>query len=330
MYQLTKRVAYLFGSAACVLLAVAPTVHAAYPDRPVSVVVAWPAGGATDLLTRGVQDAFQKALGAQVVVKNIPGAAGTLGTAEVAGAKPDGYTILISPIGPITLQPHRLKLTYSPDSFDPVCKLVDSPVVLMAAPDSKYKTVADVVKAAKAEPGKLPYGSTGPGTIPHVAKIAFAKAAGIDIKHVPYKGSADVVQGLLTNTVALFTDQPNLVPQYNLTALAIYADKRIPTYKDIPTMKEAGYDLQFSIWNAMFAPKGTPESVLAKLEGACRTALTDAGVVENLGRQKQPIDFLDRKELEALLGAVDRQRWLGRRNHALLLTMAQTGLRLSE
>lgn len=277
--------------------------QAAYPERPVTLIVAWTAGGATDLLTRGLQDAFQKALGGQVVVKNVTGAAGTIGTAEAARAAPDGYTILISPIGPITLQPHRMKLTYSYDSFEPVCKLVDSPVVLMAAPDSKYKSVADVVSAAKAAPGKIPYGSTGPGTIPHVAKIAFTKAAGVDIKHVPYKGSADVVQGLLTNTVDLFTDQPNLVPQYNLTPLAIYADKRIPTYKDVPTMKEAGYDLQFSIWNAMFAPKGTPEPIMAKLEAACRAALSDPGVVENLGRQRQPIDFLDRKGAAAFIAA---------------------------
>src|SRR5690606_32211111 len=138
-------------------------------------------------------------------------------------------------------------------------------------------------------------GSTGPGTTPHVAKLAFSKAAGIDIKHIPYKGSADVVQGLLTNTVDLFTDQPNLVPQYNLTPIAIYAKERIPTYKDVPTMKEAGYDIQFSIWNTMFAPKGTPEPVLAKLEAACRTTMSDASVKEALAKQRQPIQFLDRK-----------------------------------
>lgn len=300
------------------LAVTATPAHADYPDRPVTIIVAWTAGGATDLLTRGLQDAFQKALGAQVVVKNVPGAAGTLGSAEVARAAPDGYTLLISPIGPITLQPHRMKLSYSYDSFEPICKLVDSPVVLMAAPESKYKTVAEVVSAAKAAPGKMPYGSTGPGTIPHVSMIAFAKAAGIDIKHVPYKGSADVVQGLLTNTVDLFTDQPNLVPQYNLTPLAIFSDKRISTYKDVPTMKEAGYDLRFSIWNAMFAPKGTPEPILAKLESSCRTTLADPGVVENLGRQRQPIDFLDRKGAAAFISTEFK-------NNGALLTEAGLG-----
>jgi tripartite-type tricarboxylate transporter receptor subunit TctC len=276
-------------------IALGAPAQAAYPERPVTIIVAWTAGGATDLLTRGLQDTFQKALGGQTVVKNIPGAAGTLGTAEAARAAPDGYTILISPIGPITLQPHRMKLDYSYDSFAPICKLVDSPVVLMGAPKSKYKTVADIVAAAKAAPGKIPYGSTGPGTTPHVAMLAFGKAAGVDIKHVPYKGSADVVQGLLTNTVDLFTDQPNLVPQYNLTPIAIYAKERIPTYKDVPTMKEAGYDIEFSIWNTMFAPKGTPEPILAKLEAACRTTMNDASVKEALAKQRQPIQFLDRK-----------------------------------
>jgi len=299
-----KRLAGIaLGALAPILIATSGPAQAAYPERPVTIIVAWTAGGATDLLTRGIQDAFQKALGGQVVVKNVPGAAGTLGTAEAARATPDGYTILVSPIGPITLQPHRMKLDYSYDSFETVCKLVDSPVVLMAAPNSKYKSVAEVVSAAKAAPGKLPYGSTGPGTIPHVSMIAFAKAAGIDIKHVPYKGSADVVQGLLTNTVDLFTDQPNLVPQYNLTPLGIFAPNRIPTYKDVPTLKEAGYDLQFSIWNSMFAPKGTPEPILAKLESACRTTMADPGVVEALGKQRQPIDFLDRKGAAAFISA---------------------------
>lgn len=303
MLRLKRLTRIALSALAPVLIATAAPAQAAYPERPVTVIVAWTAGGATDLLTRGIQDAFQKALGGQVVVKNVPGAAGTLGTAEAARSAPDGYTILVSPIGPITLQPHRMKLDYSYDSFETVCKLVDSPVVLMAAPNSKYKNVAEVVAAAKAAPGKVPYGSTGPGTIPHASMIAFAKAAGIDIKHVPYKGSADVVQGLLTNTVDLFTDQPNLVPQYNLTALGIFASNRIPTYKDIPTLKEAGYDLQFSIWNSMFAPKGTPEPIMAKLEAACRTALADQGVIENLGRQRQPIDFLDRKAASAFIAA---------------------------
>jgi tripartite-type tricarboxylate transporter receptor subunit TctC len=277
--------------------------QAAYPERPVTIVVAWPAGGATDLMTRGTQEAFAKAIGGQVVIKNVPGAAGTIGAAEAASAAPDGYTLLVTPIGPMVLQPHRMKLTYEPASFAPICKMVDSPIVLMSPPNSPLKTVADVVAKAKADGGKLAYGSTGPGTIPHISLLGLAKAAGIPLKHVPYKGSADVVQALLSGTVELFADQPNLVPQYNLTAIAIFADKRIPTYKDTPTVKESGYDLTFSIWNAMFAPKGTPEPVLAKLEAACKAALTDAATIDALEKQKQPIDFRDRAGLKSFVDA---------------------------
>jgi tripartite-type tricarboxylate transporter receptor subunit TctC len=278
-----------------------PIAFAAYPDKPITVVVAWPAGGATDLVTRGIQDTFAKAVGGQIVVKNVVGAAGTIGAAEVAAATPDGYTLLMTPIGPMVIQPQRMKLTYDPASFEPVCKLVDSPVLLMSPPNSRFKTVADVVAQAKAEDGKLAFASTGPGTIPHMSMIGFAKAAGVKLKHVPFKGSADVVQAMLSGTIELFTDQPNLVPQYNLTPIAVMADKRIPTYPNVPTTKEAGLDLRFSIWNALFAPKNTPADVLAKLEGACKATLADKGVIETLDKQRQPIDFLDRATLKAFV-----------------------------
>ena len=261
------------------------------------------AGHCKDLMARGVQEAFAKALGGQVIIKNVAGAAGTIGAAEVAGATPDGYTLLVTPIGPMVLQPQRMKLTYEVGSFAPICKMVDSPIVMMSPPNSELKTVADVVAKAKAEAGKLAYGSTGPGTIPHISMLGLAKAAGVPLKHVPYKGSADVVQALLSGTVQLFADQPNLVPQYNLTPIAIFSEKRIATYKDTPTVKEAGYDLTFSIWNAMFAPKGTPEAVLAQLDAACKSALADAGTIDALEKQKQPIDYRDRAGLKVFVDA---------------------------
>ncbi len=291
--------------AVAIALAITPatSAQAAFPDKPITIVVAWPAGGATDLVTRALQEVFSKGVGGQVVVKNVPGAAGTIGAAEAASATPDGHTLLVSPIGPMVIQPQRMKLTYELSSFAPVCKLVDSPVVMMSPPNSRFKTVADVVAQAKADDGKLAYGSTGPGTVPHMAMIALAKAAGVKLKHIPFKGSADVVQAMLTGTIELFTDQPNLVPQYNLTPVAVLAEKRIPTYKDTPTMREQGYDVTFSIWNVMMAPKGTPPDVLTKLEGACKAALEDGGVKDALEKQKQPIDFRDQAGTKAFLEA---------------------------
>jgi tripartite-type tricarboxylate transporter receptor subunit TctC len=284
-------------------LAAAAGVAHAYPERPVTIIVAWPAGGATDLLVRGIQDTFTKTLGGQTVVKNVVGAAGTIGTAEAAAAAADGHTILVSPIGPIAIQPQRMKLTYSAAAFEPVCKIADATVVLMAPPNSRFKTVADVIKEAKVQGGKLPFASTGPGTIPHLSGIAFQQATGVKLKHIPYKGSADVVQAMLSGTIEVFSDQPNLVPQYNLTPLAVYADKRLAEFKDTPTMKELGYDLKFSIWNAMFAPKGTSEAVLARLETACRTTMSDPTVVAMLAKQRQPLDFMDRKATASFVAA---------------------------
>ncbi len=268
-----------------------------YPDKPVTAIVAWPAGGATDLMARTFQEGFAKSLGTQVVIKNVVGAAGTIGAAEAASATPDGYTVLITPIGPMVLQPHRMKLTYTPESFVPVCKMIDAPVVLMSPPNSRFKTVKDIVVVAKAEAGKLPFASSGPGTIPHISMLGFAKATGTTMKHVPYKGSADVVQSMMSGTIELFADQPGLVAQYNLTPVAVFGEKRIAGFKDTPTMKESGYDMLFSIWSAMFAPKGTSELVLAKLESACKAALADASVIEGMAKQSQPIDYRDRNGL---------------------------------
>lgn len=294
----------LAGAGMLAAAAVAPAPAAAqakYPDRPVTIVVAWPAGGATDLAARVFNEAFAKQVGGQTIIKNVVGAAGTIGATEVSAAPADGYTLLYTPIGPMVIQPQRMKLTYDPSSFAPVCKITDAPVVLMSPPNSRFKTVKNIVDAAKAEPGKLAYASTGPGTIPHISMVGLAKAAGVTMKHVPYKGSADVMQAMLAGTIEVFSDQPNLVPQYNLTPVAVFAAKRLPGFPDLPTMKEAGYDLKFSIWNGLFAPKGTPEAVLARLEAACKAALADPAVIEGLDKQKQPIDFRDRAGLAAFV-----------------------------
>jgi tripartite-type tricarboxylate transporter receptor subunit TctC len=171
----------------------------------------------------------------------------------------------------------------------------------MSPPGSRFKTPKDIVDAAKAEPGKLAYASTGPGTMPHMSMLGFAKASGTQLKHVPYKGSADVIQAMLSGAIEIFADQPNLVPQYNLTPVAVFSEKRLAGFKDTPTLKEAGLDVRASIWNAVFAPKGTPEPVLAKLEDACKATLADKAVIEALEKQRQPIDFRDRKGLAAFV-----------------------------
>jgi tripartite-type tricarboxylate transporter receptor subunit TctC len=263
-----------------------------------TIVIAYGAGGASDLTARVIQPELSKILNTQVIIKNVPGAAGTIGATEVARAKPDGNTLLLTPLGPMTIFPQLRKIGYTHESFTPVCKVYDSPLIMMTAKNSGIMTVKDLVEAAKASPGQFPYASTGAGTIPHLSMLALGKAAGVQMKHVPFKGSAEVMQSLLANTVKAFSDQTNLIKQYDLHPLAVFKPERIKEFPDTPTVKEAGYDLSYSIWGGFYAPAGLPKDVLARLDGACQKVLTSKPVVEGLARMQMPIDYLPHDALD--------------------------------
>jgi tripartite-type tricarboxylate transporter receptor subunit TctC len=263
-----------------------------------TIVVAYSAGGASDLTARVIQPELAKVLNTQVIIKNVPGAAGTIGATEVARANPDGNTLLLTPLGPITIFPQLRKIAYTHESFTPVCKVFDSPLIMMTAKSSGIKTVKDLVEAAKASPGQFPYASTGAGTIPHISMLALSKAAGIQMKHVPFKGSAEVMQSLLANTVKAFSDQTNLIKQYDLHPVAVFKPERIKEFPDTPTVKEFGYDLSYSIWGGLYAPANLPKDILMRLDGACQKVLTSKPVVEGLARIQMPIDYMPHAALD--------------------------------
>ncbi len=289
-----RLLAKLRSIALAAIVATPATAFAAYPERPVTMVVVFPAGGATDLIGRLIQPALAKALGVDVVVKNAGGGGGTIGTAEVAAAKPDGYTIGLAPIGPTTTQPHLRELPYdTPKDLIPVCRVYDSPVVMMAAKDGKYADLKAMVEAAKSAPRSVTYASVAPGSIPHVVMAALEQAAGIEMKHVPFPGSAAMVKALLGGTVDALADVANLAPKYDLRPLAVYAEERMPEFPDTPTMREFGYDLIYSIWGGLFAPAGTPDEAVQTLSAACGEAMTDAKVIEGMKKQQTPIAYLD-------------------------------------
>lgn len=263
-----------------------------------TIVIAYAAGGASDLTGRVIQPELAKALNTQVIIKNVPGAAGTIGATEVARAKPDGNTLLLTPLGPITIFPQLRKLPYTHESFTPVCKVYDSPLVMMTAKNSGIKTVKDLIEAAKSSPGQFPYATTGAGTIPHISMLALSKAAGIQMKHIPFKGSAEVMQSLLANTVKVFSDQSNLIGQYDLHPIAVFRPTRIKEFPDTPTVKEAGYDLSYSIWGGFYAPANLPGDTLKRLDDACQKVLTSPPVVEGLARMQMPIDYMPHDALD--------------------------------
>lgn len=268
-----------------------------YPNKPITVVVAWDAGGASDVVVRALQPALARELGTDLVIRNVPGAAGTIGTAEAARAKPDGYTILIGPAGPIAIQPLMRKLPYTADSFEDVARISMAPTLMMVPSSSSFKSVADVVRAAQEKPGEIRFGSVGAGSLPHLAVLAFEKSAGIKVKHVPFQGSANAMKGLLGGFVEVFNDQSQLAPKYELVGLAAWSPERLKDFPNVPTLKELGYDLDLSNWIGVFAPKGTPQPIVDKLSAATKAALEDKSTLQTLDRLQvtpawqSPADF---------------------------------------
>lgn len=287
----TKGVAGLL----CAMLAVLP----ARAQNAVSMIVGYPPGGATDLMARIMQPELATALGSQVVIKNSAGANGTVGALELTRARPDGMTILLAPGGSIVLTPHTRGAPFQQSDFLPICQVTAALVVMMTSQDSGLRSLRDVVARARETPGALPYASTGPGGTPHISMIALERLAGIEMNHIPFRGSGEVMQAMASRQVPLFTDQGNLVRQYNLHPIAVFSEARTQEFPDTPTMRELGYDLVFTIWSGLYAPVGTPVAALDRIETACQRMMTAPAVVEGLRRMDMPIQFRSRAEFGA-------------------------------
>jgi tripartite-type tricarboxylate transporter receptor subunit TctC len=282
-----------------VLAAPFTSASAQYPQKPVTIIVAWAAGGATDLVTRVMQPVLSQKLGADLIIRNVEGGAGTIGTAESARAPADGYTLLFTPTGPLTTQPHLRDLPYDLDSFAAVGRIAVTPMLMMVTQASPYRSLQDVLDDAKANPAKVKFASTGAGTLPHISILALNKAANIETKHIPYKGSANVMKALLGGEIDVFSDQAQLVPKYDLRALSTWSASRLPEFSAVPTMKELGYDFELENWVGVFAPKGTPQPVIDKLAAALRDTLADQGVIDALDKLKVAVAHLGPAELAA-------------------------------
>jgi tripartite-type tricarboxylate transporter receptor subunit TctC len=266
---------------------------AAYPNRPVKLVVPFAPGGFTDVVARILGNKLSQSLGQQFVIENKAGAGSTIGTDFVAKAAPDGYTLLmVSSTHVISPWLYR-NLGYDPvKSFAPVGRLVDSPYVLLVHPRVPAKNVQEFIALAKAQPGQIHYASSGNGSAQHLMGGLFAALTGAPIRHVPYKGSAgaanDLVAGIVESSFAGVPNALAQVPQGRLKALAVTTTRRAPQLPDVPTLQEAGvpgYDA--SVWLALLAPAGTPPEIVTKLNGEItrlmaapdtKKALFDAGV----------------------------------------------------
>src|SRR6266540_1943216 len=253
----------LLGGAVCalgtaLLLAVSPVALAqTYPSRPINVIVAFPPGGNTDIMARALQNEMSKALGQTIVIINKPGAAGTLGLAELSRTGPDGYTIALTPNNPLTAQPHVQKLPYAMDSFRYVCFTYFAPYVLIAGPQAPFKTFEEFVGFAKAKPENLVYGHAGLASQPHLGMLAVLKAIGAEGLGVPFTGAGPMAQALLSGTVMAITETPAVAAASNLPLLAALSEARIAALPDLRTMKERGYPATSFTAGGLIAPAGT-------------------------------------------------------------------------
>ena len=271
----------------------APTLAMAqdFPTKPIRLIVPFPPGGPNDIIARVIGQRMSELTKQPVVIDNRGGQGGVLGTDAVAKAQPDGYTIAISSAGALAISPSMEKVAYDTlKDLSPVTLVATVPEMLVVATNVPAHNMAELIALAKAQPGKLNFASSGPGSLPHLAGELLKLTARIDLVHVPYRGAAPAVNDLLGQQVQMaFLDLPVLLPQIRAGALrgiAIGSPQRAPTAMEVPTTAEAGMpDLRVENWYGMVAPAGTPPAIIAALNRIATEAMADASVKEKLASQ---------------------------------------------
>ncbi len=287
--------------------------QAVYPDKPVRLIVPFPPGGGTDIVSRIVADKLSTTLGWKVLVENKAGAGGTLGLDAAAKARADGYTIVMGQTSNLSIAPSLMSgLPYDPvKHFAPVTLVDSSPLAITVGAGSPLKTMADLVAAAKAAPGKLLFASPGNATVAHLTGEYFQKVAGIKYTHVPYKGTAqalpDVISGRASFYVASLESSMPQVKSGQLRAIAVTSAKRVKEWPTVPTVAESGYPgFEAVTWFGIAVPAGTPEAIVARLNAEITKVLQMPDVQERLGGELTtgPAAF-------AALIKSDHDKWAG-------------------
>jgi len=269
---------------AAVLLSAGAGLAQGYPAKPVKIIVAFPPGGGTDIVARLLGQKLGEAWGQPVVVENRAGASGTIGTEIAARADPDGYTLFMATMGNMTANQHLYKMAFDPiAAFAPITKIVDVHFVLMANPTLPAANVRELIELAKKRPGSIAYSSSGPGGAPHLAMELFKRQAGIDLLHVPYKGSSPSISDLIGGRVMLSMDSlvqslPH-IKAGRLKALAVLGPKRTALLPDVPTIAESGLPgYALTNWFGLLAPAATPREIVAKIHADSVKALKEPDI----------------------------------------------------
>ena len=308
--MITRRTSILFGGALAALRVAGPAkAQGKYPSQPVKLIVALPAGGSVDMIARTLGLRLSAALGQPFVIDNRAGGSGQIGMPAVARAAPDGYTLTVSPASFLTTNKSIFKsLAYDPEAdFAPISRLVNQPLVLVVKDKQKYPTVAALIAAAKAAPGKITYASSGDGSPQHLAGLMFESRTQTKLLHVPYRGGALAINDTLAGTVdAMFAVMPEAVPHVQsgkLFALGVMSPQRSPVLPQVPTMAQSGIaDLTLSAWIALLAPAKTPRPIIEQLNRAVQAAM-DAEIKAKLAESGIEVATSTPEELQKLIAA---------------------------
>ena len=288
-----------------------------YPNKPIQIVIGFAPGGAADIVARVMSVELAKALGQPVVVDNKPGAGSSIAAGIVAKSRHDGYTLLIASPSSISVNPAlNPNIGYTPRDLVPISKITTSPLVLAVNPATGIRSVNDLIAAAKKDPGKLNYSSSGNGSAPHLGAALFTLLTGAQMTHIPYKGGAPAIQSVIAgDTQVTFGTSPSVLPHAKeggrLLALAVSTRERSPLLPDLPGMKEAGlpeYNLEF--WYGVFAPAGTPPDIVKKIYDATITAMKQTSVREALARDGTEVSLSASPEQFNTFLAEDSKFWV--------------------
>ncbi len=302
MYRIGKSIA-----AALALVAVATAAAAQdFPNKPITVIVPFAAGGPTDTVARLVAQSMTNYLKQQVIVENAGGAGGTIGANKVAKSKPDGYTLLLHHIGHTTAPSLYRKLPYDTlNDFEPIGLVTDVPMTIISKKDFPPKDMKDLVAYVKANKDKVTYANAGVGSASHLCGMLFMTAIQTELTTVPYKGTGPAMNDILGGQVDFMCDQTtNTTGQIKagkVKAYAVTTPKRVPSLKDVPTMQESGLaNFDVAVWHGLYAPKGTPKPVIEKLTKALQAAVQDPNVATRLAELGTEPVSVDRATPEAL------------------------------
>ena len=273
----------------------------AWPTRPITMIIPFPPGGVADAVGRPVADALSRLLGQPVVVENRAGAGGGVGMAQVARAKPDGYTVMMA-LSSVTILPEADRVLerspmYTLDQLTPIARFTADPTVLVVRADSPWQTLEDFIADARRRPGAITFGSSGNYGTMHVPMEMLKQASGTFMLHVPYTGAGPAIVGLIGSQVDALATGPATIVQHvkagRLRALAHWGDGRLTSLPDVPSLEQSGMKIRFSQWAGLFAPAGLPDAVTARLREAAARAATDERVVKSITGAGTPIQFLD-------------------------------------